>query len=291
MVRLLAALLMGLVLVPVRGSGEIFPEVIYGEDNRKDLYELGFGKHQLKQWARSTAIISSQSKVKDSSLFGFKKLVTKTLESAQNVCSDEPFAEQPIGGWCTGFLVKDDILVTAGHCIQSESRCATAAIIFDYGYAEGSEQLNYAKEENIYSCKKIIAQQYDAPRGLDYAVIKLDRKVKGRTPLKVRTKGKVSSHANLTVIGHPTGLPTKVAEGAYVRENSNSDYFVSNTDTYGGNSGSPIFNASGIVEGVLVRGEKDFVQRGACNVSYRCEMDECRGEDVTRSTTFAHLIP
>ena len=291
MVKVLAILIMGSILVPKSGSGEVFPEVIYGDDNRRDLYELGTGKSQLKNWARSTAIISSQSKVKDSSLFGFKKLITKSLESAQNVCQDEPFAQQPIGGWCTGFLVKDDIMVTAGHCIQSESRCATAAIIFDYSYTDGSEELNYAKEKNIYSCKRIISQEYDSPRGLDYAIIQLDRKVKGRTPLKLRTKGKVSSYASLTVIGHPTGLPTKVAEGAYVRENNNSDYFVSNTDTYGGNSGSPIFSSNGLVEGVLVRGEQDFVQRGGCNVSYRCAMDECRGEDVTRSTAFAHLIP
>ncbi|MFK7826278.1 MAG: serine protease [Oligoflexales bacterium] len=290
MMKVFAILIMGSVLVPRHGSGEVFPEVIYGEDNRRDLYELGSSKSQLKNWARSTAIISSQSKVKDSSLYGFKKLVTKSLETAQNVCADEPYAEQPIGGWCTGFLVREDILVTAGHCITSESRCATAAIIFDYGYAKGDEQLEYAKEDNIYSCKKIISQEYDSGRGLDYAVIQLDRKVKGRTPLKLRTNGKVSSYASLTVIGHPTGLPTKVAEGAFVRENANNYYFVSNTDTYGGNSGSPVMNSNGLVEGVLVRGEKDFVQRGGCNVSFRCAANECRGEDVTRSTTFSHLV-
>ena len=62
-------------------------------------------------------------------------------------------------------------------------------------------------------------------------------------------------------------------------------------DTYGGNSGSPVFNAATHeVEGILVRGETDFTSNGTCNVSLVCPTSGCRGEDVTRATEFAGLL-
>ena len=58
---------------------------------------------------------------------------------------------------------------------------------------------------------------------------------------------------------------------------------MANLDTYGGNSGSAVFNAkTGLVEGILVRGEQDYVQKGDCRVSNVCPADGCRGEDVTK---------
>ena len=60
-------------------------------------------------------------------------------------------------------------------------------------------------------------------------------------------------------MGHPSGLPLKYADGARVFETEN-DYFSTNLDTFGGNSGSPVFNADTLeVEGILVRGDTDYV--------------------------------
>jgi V8-like Glu-specific endopeptidase len=78
-------------------------------------------------------------------------------------------------------------------------------------------------------------------------------------------------------------LPTKIDDGAQVRSNAPSGYFVATTDSYGGNSGSSVFNYdTGEVEGVLVRGEDDYVYRNGCMVSNVCEESGCRGEDVTK---------
>ena len=39
------------------------------------------------------------------------------------------------------------------------------------------------------------------------------------------------------------------------------NYFITNTDTYGGNSGSPVFNEeTGLVEGMLIQGANDFLE-------------------------------
>jgi hypothetical protein len=67
---------------------------------------------------------------------------------------------------------------------------------------------------------------------------------------------------------------------------------VANLDTYGGNSGSPVFNhRTGEVEGILVRGENDYVYDPGqgCQVSNRCASDVCRGEDVTYITNVPTL--
>ena len=67
---------------------------------------------------------------------------------------------------------------------------------------------------------------------------------------------------------------------------------MANLDTYGGNSGSPVFNAqNNKVEGILVRGETDFVSNGQCNVSLVCPSTGCRGEDVTRATVWSAKVP
>ena len=117
--------------------------------------------------------------------------------------------------------------------------------------------------------------------GKDYAVVKLDRPVVGHNPLRLRQSGSLSVNDSIVVMGYPSGIPLKIAGGAKVRS-LQSGYFVANLDTYGGNSGSAVFNeTTGEVEGILVRGETDFVSNGNCRVSNKCKDDECRGEDVT----------
>ena len=122
--------------------------------------------------------------------------------------------------------------------------------------------------------------------------MRLDRAAVGRKPVKLRSTGKINDKQSLFVIGHPCGLPQKYAPRARVRDNTPAPFFVANLDTYGGNSGSPVFNStSSTVEGILVRGENDFVSQGTCYVSMVCPTTGCRGEDVTRATVLAGSIP
>jgi hypothetical protein len=94
---------------------------------------------------------------------------------------------------------------------------------------------------------------------VDYAVIKLDRPVVGRVPLKIRKAGLIANGQRLIVIGNPSGLPTKVTDGNVIRTDHPS-YFGTNLDTFHGNSGSAVINATtGEVEGILVRGKTDYV--------------------------------
>ena len=192
---------------------------------------------------------------------------SNTLRRSMGVCEKERFSNQVTLPKCSGFLVGEDILVTAGHCVTYESDCKNYRWVFDY--VAGTNKI---KKSNVYKCKKIIGrkQTLGILATKDYAVIKLDRKVIDREPLKFRKKGSINKNSEIVVIGHPSGLPTKIADGARVTKNR-WNFFYANLDTYGGNSGSAVFNKeTGVVEGILIQGAKDYVMSPqGCYVSNR----------------------
>ncbi len=260
-------------------------KVIYGEDDRRDIKDVT-NLNSLNMAKRTAAMISNNSISFDGDV---ATISGSTLGSRRNLCASEPFRDQLASANCSGFLVAPDVLVTAGHCIRSQFSCDSYAWVFDYAVT-GTKTEHTVAKNSVYKCKSIIKQVLDRGTMDDFAVIKLERVVSDREPAQVRLEGKVEDFAPLVVIGHPSGLPTKVADGANVRNNNNDYYFVSNLDTYGGNSGSAVFNVdTGMVEGILVRGETDYVRRGGCTVSNTCTNEGCRGEDVTRITNIPGL--
>lgn len=282
---IVSLLLLGLCMDVQAGN-----KVIYGDDARQDLYEVS--DNLYLDLAKSTAGMVSKRSLLFTPNSDKVSLRSRTL-SQRGICSDDKFANQQTAPSCTGFLVAPDVLVTAGHCVRTEWDCNSQSWVFGYAHTENNsgEKIEVTKND-VYNCKQIIERKLDRETQMDYAVIRLDREVVGREPLKLRTEGKVEVGDPLTVIGHPTGLPTKVADGAYVRANHSPVYFQANTDSFQGNSGSPVFNSeTGVVEGILVRGEDDYVynKEKGCREPKKCEMGACRGEDVTRITIINSL--
>ena len=286
-------------------------QVIYGDDNRQEVFEASAAHQEL---AKSTAAMVSEDKMsRDAQRPGLVQLDQKTLRewlenpekslsqklfsssvqkaAAQGAsfCSDTRYIEQANPAMCSGFLVGPDLIVTAGHCVEIENFCENYRWVFDFKVDQTSKRAGVdVKEENIYKCKRVISHKLSMILGLDYGLIQLDRKVLGRAPLKIENDLKVKDNQALVVIGNPSGLPTKVAGGANVRNNSHPNFFNANLDTFQGNSGSAVFNAStGVVEGILVRGEEDFVPNyeKMCIEAKKCANNECRGEDISRMTS------
>jgi V8-like Glu-specific endopeptidase len=137
---------------------------------------------------------------------------------------------------------------------------------------------------------EVLAYQYN-PTGADWAIVKLDRNVEGRQPLSIRREGQIQDNQAVYVIGHPRGLPQKYAGNASVRNNQATTHFVANLDVFGGNSGSPVFNDSTHeVEGILVRGDLDFVRVKTCYISLAWPTTGGQGEACTRVTQFSSFI-
>ena len=138
-----------------------------------------------------------------------------TYQQNSNVCLDVNFADQYTLPRCTGFLVGPDLLLTAGHCLRTERDCRTR---FKWAF-ELTEDLEYIKGEDIYGCDEILEQEYIENENLvlDYTLIRLDREVTNREPLRVRESGFPALHTPLVMIGHPSHLPLKIADQALVR--------------------------------------------------------------------------
>ncbi|MEF3280098.1 MAG: serine protease [Elusimicrobiota bacterium] len=269
-------------------------KVIYGEDNRKDYFEMS---SEIKTLADSVVSLWDSANIRFDSSKNKYTLVTQNYGQRLNLCEDEPFRDQPIGAFCSGLLIADDTIITAGHCINTEAKCSSTYFVFGYAIKDRNNPFTATTEipaSDVYKCSKIIKTHIgaepteDNPQGIglgsDFAIIKLDRKVSNRKPLKINTNQKLSIGQSMFVIGHPVGLPVKFADGATVRDPSPNGYFVANLDTYGGNSGSPVFDMkTKLIEGILVRGDNDFVQTPmGCTISNRVEDNGGRGEDSTK---------
>ncbi len=292
MIKLSVSAMLVMLSVSANAKGMAGPKVIYQEDDRIEVEEASA---TLQTLAAGTV-----TQIKTSNLVALTddeanfKFSARNLSSSMSVCKEERFSDQPNPGNCSGFLVAPDLVVTAGHCIylrgqeNGEIGCSDYSYVFDFH--KGKIEDGLISKEKVYSCKKVLNIKLDGSNKQDFALIQLDRPVTDRAPVKFRTEGKVEAGAPLVVIGAPSGLPTKIAGGAVVNDNENEVYFEANLDTFGGNSGSAVFNAdTGEVEGILVRGATDYVMDWSrfCRVVNKCDgIDNsgfrCMGEEVTR---------
>jgi len=262
-------------------------KLLYGRDDRSDVFQLSPGP-DLDDVDSVVALFRAAG-VSDNG-DGTSTLRTVNFGAEHNLCAGERFREQPAGAFCSGFLVAPDMIATAGHCVNS-GNVTDVRFVFGFRMRDATTAETVIGNGEIYRGVEVVGRQLVGD-GPDWALVRIDRQVTNHRIARIRRTGKVGDAQEVHVIGHPSGLPTKFAGGAAVRENGNGAFFVANLDTYGGNSGSPVFNSdTHEVEGILVRGDTDFVQQGTCQVSLVCPTTGCRGEDCTRTTEFASLVP
>ena len=269
--------------------------VTYGQDSRIEILQHTDSK--LQTMGDSVAIFVQKNQVKISgnsvTLDGYaleelSEMGWLVKGTSAPMCTGELFASQIAPGLCTGFLVKEDILVTAGHCLE-KTPCSDANIVFGF-YMQADNSLSSLTTENVFECSEVIAKETPATENeyMDYAIIKLDRPT-GRAALDYATDGQLEAQDQVAVIGHPSGLPLKIASDAFViRNKSGEPFFIANLDTFGGNSGSPVINTESYqVEGIVVSGMPDYAlsEDATCIQVNRCPDSggvNCAGEIATK---------
>jgi V8-like Glu-specific endopeptidase len=245
---------------------------ISGSDDRKDIFQLKDkpANEPIKKNALSVAAICMEEDLihQDNQ---YSTLEHKNYGKTFNLCRCEPFYQQPVaaGHLFSGFLVKEDVIATAGHCVD-ENNVTRTRILFGFRMKDSDAPVTRVPNEDIYKGVKIIRRYHNRMgSGSDWALVQLDRKVKGRRVVKFPGT-EISTRQPVYVIGHPCGLPLKYAAGAEVRKIKDA-YFVADLDIYAGNSGSPIFDKNTHeVIGMVVRGyHRDFRWTGKCYISVK----------------------
>lgn len=281
-------------------------KVIYGYDNRINYY---CADDREKAAVEATATLFKSERLTP----GENPEEMKVAQIPSALCRpevtgslglpEERFYDEPVSANCTGFKVGDRLIATAGHCVTSAAHCADTKIVFGYYKTSRDTNPSTVKSIDVYQCTNIVAGNYK-PRSTepDWRLLEVDRPIVGRPNVKVRAKGSPppSTNAVVTMIGNPIGLPTKITRDGEIKSVSDT-YFVTDLDSFGGNSGSPVYSRNALdsgellAEGILVNGATDFVKVNACLISNVCSEVTlggiaCAGERATNTELLADFL-
>lgn len=281
-------------------SLSISQAIIFGADNRSDIVT-----HATKNRDLAPAISMSvgQPYVIPQSQQKFRLDFYPASDSANvGLCPEEKFSQQN-ANWlnCTGFMVTEEVMVTAGHCMifnhsgtkpalvqdGTTSMCNDFDWVFDFkaGAQKQVSLVDYDLATQTAQCQKVIHAEitpdmlnstgtFVGEYGLDFAIIKLDRPMKDRQPLRIATLAPKKNEL-VYAIGYPSGLPMKLAHNARVIEDHFKNFFTADLDISSGSSGGPVFNIKNEVIGIVVRASpvEDYIwdKKRDCATSYVCK--------------------
>lgn len=257
------------------------PNAIYGADERELINDSS--DKNVRKLSESVAMIVHEDTLTRNWMSSIVKAELLSEKSMVNLCLDEKFSKHHSLNSCTGFLIGPDLVASAGHCFMSADDCENKKILFEVTTKNETGNGYKVPNHRIYECAEIVKSALGNEQ--DFAVIRLKSKVYGRKPLRLKPfkAAPLAKGEKVFMIGHPLGLPLVLSKAAKVIETDNEHFFKATLDSFEGNSGSPVFNARTLeVEGILVRGEEDFVQEGQCRRYKNYEEESGKGESITK---------
>lgn len=226
---------------------------------------------------KSVAMIVEKEAIARISSDFFQLNTGATLGNRYNLCDEEPFVKQIVVGVGTGFIIGEDIMMTAGHVF--ERSLSDYVVVFGYKVINrlGTAETSIAVKDIYYP--EAITENY---REYDMVKFRVDRKFE-YPPLQWENSSGIQKGSQVYMIGYPCGLPQKLAINSDVYNNEDRHFFYSYLDSYQGNSGSPVFNyQTHKIIGVLVSGHMDYEYAGNCYRSIIYEPTDCPGEKAMR---------
>ena len=244
--------------------------VVYGDDDRRDFYDVSSPLWRQRTQESVVALMPSSALVPAGA--GRFRVRAGTLREELGVCEDERFASQPAAAFCSGTLVDDDLVLTAGHCFDSAADCNGMRFVFGYYLATPGSPVEVTSAE-VFRCQEVVLRRLNGtsrPEATqDYALVRLDRSAAPRfRPVPRRpSQDPLRVGEALTLISFGSGLPAKIDQGgrvAFVGRSASATGFGLHVDAFGGSSGGGVFDAAGRLVGSLVGGEEDYVRQGNC---------------------------
>ena len=251
--------------------GQSRQRYVNGEDDRLDYFELE--DDDLRAGVEQF-VVALTSNTLTPVLARNETALLQTWGELDNLCVGEPFADQPAAVFCSGVLVDWDLVLTSGHCVDVLPLSALR-VVFDYYYREPG--VLAVSDDSVYGVRQVLASANDSSsvsERLDFAWLRLTRPVHPpRRPAAVYTRGPAVEVGDPIInIGSGGGVPFKLDAGGSVQQSRDEtlDYFVADTDTSQGSSGSGAFDVDLSLVGTLARGAPDFIDTAAgCRVTDR----------------------
>jgi hypothetical protein len=247
--------------------------IVYGDDDRVDLYEADEPFVQIAQKTAVALIAPTQLHRRNDGAYG---LEAPRYGELQSLCPGERFSEQPAAASCSGVLLAPNIVATAGHCltVTADGRpdCTNNRYVLGFGIDDPAVAVSIP-EDAVFECKQVLGRveaAADAPCHFDFVL------------------GEA-----VVVVGFPAGLPVKIDRGAQVIDAraEQGDFFTLSSDTFSVSSGSGVFDSDGALVGLFSRGRRDYDQDGSCQRVHREEQASAQGyEEATQIAAVQHLL-
>lgn len=146
---------------------------------------------------------------------------------------------------CTGFLIRDELLMTNQHCVEIDTTCENTQAIFGY------DEYQSADIEQ-YSCKRVVAEDFET----DFALLELEGSPGEKWGTLQPVDQAIDDDEKIFIVQHPNGEPKQIAiencnvAGAIVDGYGTDTDMAHTCDTRIGSSGSPVFLPIGAVIGL-----------------------------------------
>jgi len=253
--------------------------IVVGQDDRKQLYEAGPALHDA---ARGSAVAIFYKQHLGLSRAPTAQIRALTASAALGLCPEARFSSEPSAALCSGVLIDDDLVATAGHCLgetidDGELACKQLRLAFGYWYDGAQAPLSVAAGD-VFECKRVVLLERDAG---DFAVVQLDRPVTApRKPAPLATRAP-SFTTELGAASYGAGLPLKLQDAVHVLDLlDDGPSFVSDVDSFSGSSGGPLFDESGQVFGLVTQGEADWAWGTGCALPKMTEQSDEHAQRV-----------
>lgn len=290
--------------------------VVYGADERTDPFAVSDDvTRDLAE--RSTAVLVSKYQIDPQvpewtvNPDDVRFTDEGTLGAEYQLCSDERFFNDATAEMCSAVLIDDDLVLTAGHCLRRPIRwansfwCEFQRYVFNYRNTAPSTKNAVNLADDVFACKEVVVEVYggEGPdgEGEDYAIVRLDRPATPRfapAPVKKSPSFQFDAGEPITLIGSPSGMPTKVAPGTIIAPTpgTSTAVFDMNVEAMRRSSGSAVYDSTDhLLGGILTLGPgNDYVEDTAsgCYRNRVCSEQGCTDTDYPflRGVYVAHAL-
>lgn len=225
--------------------------MIDGTADRREIYELDPASAAARHADGVATLVYTPDMVAHD---GVVDLPVSSFGTFYDACSSEPYAAQPISGYCTAWLVAPRLVVTAGHCtsFRPAGSALPYSVVFGFRMLDATHARTTVPASDVYP----IVAVHSVCDGPDCTVLELDRPVTGHRILPFRRSGAPAEGDPVYLLGHPFALPLKYDGPSSIFRAVDTGKGVvlamQQLDVARGDSGAPLIGASSdVVEGIL----------------------------------------